>query len=404
MLIFISYSHVNASLVTRLRQLLIDHGAEIWIDHEALPPATPDWQRAIRTGLRAADVVVYAASSDALDSVYVQAELNIAYDFKKRIIPFWLEGEKWSSVAPFFLTNTQHIDARDGRFEAGERALLKALGLEVPSPRQPIPQPPPSPQIPPTSPTPIPSTSATREVSRRKLLATTGAGVAILVTAGGATWWILSRSTHSPQGSEHPPRWLWQFPTGGYVVSSPAVADGVVFVGSFNGYFYAVDATTGMQRWQFKTGFSVTSSPTLTNGVVYVGSYDTFLYALDAATGTQRWRFPTGGPVEGSPTVAGGVVYVGSHDHSLYALDATKGSLLWRFQTGDEVEGPPTLTNGVVYVGSTDTYLYALDAATGTQRWRFPTGGAIASSPLVSDGVVFVGSVDKFLYSVDARN
>jgi glucose dehydrogenase len=42
----------------------------------------------------------------------------------------------------------------------------------------------------------------------------------------------------------------WTFPTGDAVSASPAVVDGVVYVGSWDGFFYAIDATTGQLRWK----------------------------------------------------------------------------------------------------------------------------------------------------------
>jgi hypothetical protein len=41
-------------------------------------------------------------------------------------------------------------------------------------------------------------------------------------------------------------RTLWKFTTGGKVFSSPAVSDGVVYVGSFDGKVYALNALTGV--------------------------------------------------------------------------------------------------------------------------------------------------------------
>jgi hypothetical protein len=74
----------------------------------------------------------------------------------------------------------------------------------------------------------------------------------------------------------------------------------------------------------------VQSSPAVANGVVYVGSEDTKLYAFDAAgttncSGTPKTCNPlftaaTGGGVDSSPAVANSVVYVGSGDHKLYAF------------------------------------------------------------------------------------
>ena len=67
------------------------------------------------------------------------------------------------------------------------------------------------------------------------------------------------------------------------------------------------------------------SSPAVANGVVYVGSLDHKLYAYavgcasGGATCTPLWTATTGDMVVSSPAVANGVVYVGSHDGKLYA-------------------------------------------------------------------------------------
>jgi outer membrane protein assembly factor BamB len=56
------------------------------------------------------------------------------------------------------------------------------------------------------------------------------------------------------------------------VYSSPAVAAGVVYIGSKDDYVYALDASTGDLLWGYKTGSSVYSSPAVAGGVVYVGA------------------------------------------------------------------------------------------------------------------------------------
>ena len=55
------------------------------------------------------------------------------------------------------------------------------------------------------------------------------------------------------------------------VYSSPAVANGVVYVGSDDNV-YALNARTGALLWSYTTGEYVVSSPAVANGVVYVGS------------------------------------------------------------------------------------------------------------------------------------
>src|SRR6266700_3688365 len=192
----------------------------------------------------------------------------------------------------------------------------------------------------------------------------------------------------------------WAFPIGSYIYSSPAVVNGVVYVGSNDGNLYALDAASGSKKWIYHTGASISSSPAVVNGVVYVGSDNGNLYAFDAASGRPKWVFHTEASISSSPAVANGVVYVGSADGSLYALDAASGTKKWFFPTGDNIYySSPTVANGVVYIGSADHNLYALDTASGTKKWTFATGNNISSSPAVVNGVVYVGSWDGNLYA-----
>jgi outer membrane protein assembly factor BamB len=97
----------------------------------------------------------------------------------------------------------------------------------------------------------------------------------------------------------------------------------MVYLGSFDHYVYALDAKAGAQRWRFQTGDRIVSTPSVANGMVYVSSTegDHHIYALDAKTGVLRWRYQTGGTYL-APVVANGLAYVASYDRFLYALNA----------------------------------------------------------------------------------
>jgi len=107
------------------------------------------------------------------------------------------------------------------------------------------------------------------------------------------------------------------------VTSSPAVANGVVYVGSRDRNVYALDASTGALLWNYFANQG-SSSPAVANGVVYVGtSYPSgwYVYALDASTGALLWSYnPERFGVESSPAVADGMVYVGCDDGNVYAF------------------------------------------------------------------------------------
>ncbi len=123
------------------------------------------------------------------------------------------------------------------------------------------------------------------------------------------------------------------------------------------------------KSWSFKTGGVIASSPTVVGGTVYVGSWDGYEYALDAATGAMKWKtylgvtqVPTCDPpslgISSAAAVQNGVVYVGGGDSYWYALDATSGAILWKVFTGDNSGASghynwssPLIYNGYAYIG-----------------------------------------------------
>ena len=178
---------------------------------------------------------------------------------------------------------------------------------------------------------------------------------------------------------------LWRYTLGGSTdISSPALVNLVLYIGSKDHKVYALKARTGTLKWSYTTGDEVRSSPAAGSGTVYFGSYDGNLYALNTKTGTLKWSYPTGGIVHSSPALAQGVVYFGSYDGNLYALNAETGSFKWSYPTGGAISSSPAVVKGVVYVGSWDGTLYALNAETGSLQWSYPTGAPIWSSPAVA--------------------
>jgi parallel beta-helix repeat protein len=197
---------------------------------------------------------------------------------------------------------------------------------------------------------------------------------------------------------------IWSYATGGWVESSPAVVDGRVYIGSRDYRVYCLDASTGAHIWNYTTGGVVySSSPAVADGKVYIGSYDRRVYCLDAYTGAQVWNYTTGDLVDCSPAVVDGRVYVGSHDCKIYCLDAYTGALIWSHATGGYIGySSPAVVDGRVYVGSADGKVYCFYASTGEQAWNYTTGSYVFSSPAVAYGRVYVGSYDHRVYCLDA--
>ena len=162
--------------------------------------------------------------------------------------------------------------------------------------------------------------------------------------------------------------------------------------GFSDGYVNAFKANTGELLWSTHTRCRV-SSPAIYNGIVYIGSDDGSLYALDAATGSIVWiSSTTHSSIDATPAVVNGVVYVGGQSGSMYAYNAQNGNLIWSTPIG-AIQSSAAVANGVVYLGTISNFgLYALDASNGNVLWSYSTPRKITASPAVSNGFVYVSA------------
>ena len=97
--------------------------------------------------------------------------------------------------------------------------------------------------------------------------------------------WAMFRSDPSRSGmgtgnEAINPTLLWNYTTGGNIESSPAVVHGIVYIGSFDGNVYALNAANGFKLWNYTTGKHDASSPAVVNGLVYIGTVNGHVYAL----------------------------------------------------------------------------------------------------------------------------
>jgi outer membrane protein assembly factor BamB len=203
----------------------------------------------------------------------------------------------------------------------------------------------------------------------------------------------------------------WRFDSHGEVWSSPAVADGVVYIttqGLRDAYpddptpsaLYAIDVKTGEQLWWFPLGPMDTShsTPMVSAGMVVFGathedSETGTWFALDAATGTELWRLETEHPIWGrSPGSNGNLIFLTEETDAvgnlIRAVEPATGTTVWTFEVQDERINGVVNTGDVLYIKDNAADLIALDAATGTELWRmaFPRGG----TPVVMDGRIYL--------------
>ncbi len=236
---------------------------------------------------------------------------------------------------------------------------------------------------------------------------------------------------------------------------SPAIANGVIYIA--NATLYAFDAAgstkcSGTPKvcaplWTAATSSSPTySAPAVADGTVYVDSWNARLYAFAASgktncstkaavkTCTPLWTAGTPYSIGGTPAVAYGTVYTVSADGTLSAFSAAgskncsgtvkarKCKPLWTSATGGSgyaTLSSPAVANGVVYFSSTNGGTYGYGAAgslkcsvsrsvkTCRPLWGAVTGFIGGGSAAVVNGVLYinVGTIGRlYAYSLPASS
>jgi polyvinyl alcohol dehydrogenase (cytochrome) len=222
----------------------------------------------------------------------------------------------------------------------------------------------------------------------------------------------------------------WFFPTKDAVTANPILVGNTVYVGSWDGHFYAIDAKTGALRWQYRVKAQPAVIPppdgnrkpgSLSGGPLAVVQDET----SDGGIITASAFFLPGNVAAHRPDL---VIFGGGF--TLYALRADNGKEWFRPHdypglpdapaqpAKDEARifSSPVVVGNQIFFGVTSDgqsghrgYFVSADLTTGRQRWRFETDidtlhhkpqndgcGGVWSSPTIdaNDGLLVFDVAD----------
>jgi outer membrane protein assembly factor BamB len=177
---------------------------------------------------------------------------------------------------------------------------------------------------------------------------------------------------------------LWEFDTNpkdsvwpktrNELISTPVVYDGVVYIangqdpehGEGVGHMYAIDATkrgditeTG-RIWHYEKIRRTVSTPAIADGIVYIPDFSGFLHAIDAKTGKEYWIHDMLAAIWGSALLADGKIYLGDEDGDVVVMQAGKEKkVLAETNMGSSVYSTPVPANGALFIANRNQ-LFAL--------------------------------------------
>ncbi len=191
------------------------------------------------------------------------------------------------------------------------------------------------------------------------------------------------------------------------IYSTPAVAEDLVYVGTYGGQIYALNADTKAVRWVYPRATNASIGGIVGNLVVvddtiYVGSSNGKVYALNTTTGDLKWEFDTGEKIWTTPVVDEGVVYIGSFNRDLFALSSQDGSQIWKVELPTAMCSTPVVYKDKLIFGAFDRFLYTADKSDGRIRELFQGGNWFWAKPVIKGNIIYAACLDKSVYAINA--
>lgn len=199
---------------------------------------------------------------------------------------------------------------------------------------------------------------------------------------------------------------IWNFSAGAFL-SYPIVTQNILFMGSgegSKGTLLALNPVNGHMVWNFTNAENSRTfgTPAIANGWVYVGSYDENLYGLNMSTGKAIWVFHAG-DFHPTPAISKNVVYAITSEANIYALNQADGSKIWNYSIyeGWTTSEQPyfAVSNNILYVINGINKIYAINA---DNTFAFDFDYRL-SAPTVVNDFVYAGTVNG-LYALNKFN
>ena len=199
--------------------------------------------------------------------------------------------------------------------------------------------------------------------------------------------------------------------------ASGAVVGSTLVIGSRGGKLVALDTATGRTAWSTALSGGIDSDARFdkAQGHVYVGSDDGYVYAVDKA-GKIRWSYKAKGAIERGAELAGDLVYFSTAADRVFALEAGSGKWRWQYERaapeGFTIHGhsAPRAHDGAIFAGFSDGYLVSLNGQNGEVMWAKSLAAAtdqfvdVDATPAFAGDLVIASSYSGGLYALRARD
>jgi len=217
-------------------------------------------------------------------------------------------------------------------------------------------------------------TSAVRENKGRIFFGTaTGKALVLDLSAGGEQLWEFTATVPAAA-----------------ITAGPVFSGDLVIFGAADGRLLALDHT-GKPVWEFTAKGAIAADPTVADGRLYFGTENRFFYCLNAATGKKIWsRRLQGAPLHPA-LIHGRRLVVPASNSVVYFLSGRGGSILSWESVPSRIVHEIAVAGPLILVSSAGPLFVAYDFATGKRVGQHLASGPLAAGALwVSPFIVLV--------------
>lgn len=196
--------------------------------------------------------------------------------------------------------------------------------------------------------------------------------------------------------------------------ASGALVGSHLLVGSRAGTFLSVNVQTGVAQWTqaLHGGVDGEALYDQVRKQVYIGTDDGFFYALRPATGTIRWTYRGKGPMDRRPAIGSQGLFLTTASDRLIAIDPETGISRWQYERetpeGFTIQGygSPLVAKDRVLAGFSDGYLVALQADSGALIWARSLAAAseqhvdVDATPVIRGETIYAASFLGGIYAL----
>jgi len=187
--------------------------------------------------------------------------------------------------------------------------------------------------------------------------------------------------------------WIrWTYETNGIVYASPVIENMVLYIGSKDGNFYALDANTGEKIWSFTSAGQIYTTAVIYDSKIYFKGAE-ILYALNL-DGTLFWEktLSDGTPIyqndnwdyyHSSPVIYNNAVYIGTEKGKLFGFDLKTGDIVFEAvtSTNSTIETTPVIFNNRIFIGDFKGVMSVFNLVSGVLEWEYDTNDDKDFSP-----------------------